>query len=176
MMNKRGQFYLVAAIIVIAITFSLFSARNYAQRESVDTIVPYVASELKFEGARVIDYGTVNPPADEIVNFIDTISTQYVGEKAQDITFIYGNSERAGSQTIVKYVERDAGTVDVNGVSVSITNKVEEPIKPEYIKNTADGVSLTINDAVYDFKLNKGEYFYVILEKETGDNKYVSQE
>jgi len=58
--DKKAQFYLLAAIIIIAVIIGFAGVSNfYKKREAVK--VYDLGEELEIEGKNVLDYGTLNP-------------------------------------------------------------------------------------------------------------------
>jgi len=57
MENKRGQFYIVAAIIIALILTGMSTLTTYATLKSEPRTVKELSSDLKHEGARIVDYG-----------------------------------------------------------------------------------------------------------------------
>ena len=56
-MNKRGQFYLLAAIIIIAVIFGIMSTTNYVSVKQASPKLYNIACELSREIEEVYDYG-----------------------------------------------------------------------------------------------------------------------
>ena len=55
--NKRGQIYLVAAIIIVMILAGIASVKTYAVATTEPRKIKDISSELKEETSRIIDYG-----------------------------------------------------------------------------------------------------------------------
>ena len=53
---KKGQFYLIAAIIIIGLLISFITIFNYAKTEE-NVIVNDLENELKIENQKVLSYG-----------------------------------------------------------------------------------------------------------------------
>lgn len=185
-MNKRGQFYLVAAIIIIGVVFGLFSTKSYIKTEGeMGSVKIYdLSNELKEEGARVIDYGIYNKNK-KIDDFVQDVATKYLGEKVQDITFIYGDK---GSIQVKRYEETEVGTISTGpgmGVIVKGKDKVTLEKNKDYIfeyesgsgDEKIDKVKIIINNTEqsYDFTLKSGENFYIIIEKDIESEIYIEK-
>ena len=56
-MNKRGQFFLIAALIASSLLFGLTSVINSARGSAEDKAFYGLSDEIDFETKRVLDYG-----------------------------------------------------------------------------------------------------------------------
>jgi len=142
-MKKRGQVYLIAAMILIAILIGFATVSNYSKKK-VDTSIIDLGEELKIEGAKVLDYGTITGD-DQIENFTQTFS-EYAGDDV-DIYYIFGNE------------------VDLrlyNG-----TGQMDDPLSED------EKIKVTINEIGYEFDLKSGENFYFVILKEMEGEYYV---
>lgn len=54
-MNKRGQFYLMVSIIIVAVIVGLISVHNIAKKKPVAKI-SNLEEELETESEKVLDY------------------------------------------------------------------------------------------------------------------------
>ncbi len=146
-MKRRGQFYLIATIILIVIIFGFITVSNYLKKQDSREIY-YLGEELKIESAKVLDYETYkeeNKLNDFMANF-----SKYAG---QDIEIIY----------IISEIDEIKAYKYINGV-----NKGEiEVIKDEGI------IKITVEDIDYEFDLNPGKNFYFIISQKTNKEKYI---
>ncbi|MCX6750826.1 MAG: hypothetical protein NTZ83_05190 [Candidatus Pacearchaeota archaeon] len=85
--NKRGQFYLIATIIIAGLLVGLTVAFNYSARTD-SSEVEKIARELRIESEKVLDYEAFNPGSgiNEFEDFSKKYS-YYVGED-KEIYFI----------------------------------------------------------------------------------------
>ena len=98
MKNKRGQFYIVAALIIVLAIIGLTSTTTYAYTKSNTNTIYKLSSELKQESIQIIDYGIYNNQ--DLNQFItDEFSTKtfpdYFFPKTDnlDLFLIYGNDQ-----------------------------------------------------------------------------------
>ena len=75
--NKRGQFYLIATIIIVGLIIGLAVTFNYSSKD-ISYEAENVAKELNIEGGKVIDYDTLYS-TNEFENFAREYSS-YIGE------------------------------------------------------------------------------------------------
>ena len=161
MVNKRGQFYLIAAIIIIAIIIGFVAVSNYLEKDE-STKVYDLGEELKIESAQVLDYGIYNE-LDEVdmagllTGFIEEYSKY--GE-INKLYFIFGNTEKI---VFLGYQELEGEvTVETDGISDSLHLYGGTTLNETYI-SPGDRVTVIINGVEYTFDLKPGENFYFIL-------------
>jgi hypothetical protein len=109
-MNKRGQFYLIAAIVIVSLIAGFFTVTNYTKQEE-STRVYDLSEELGIEGNQVLDYGLVQQSSEStsgaqsmkslFENFTSRYS-KYVSDNSINIYFIFGNTT---SISVVSYNE-----------------------------------------------------------------------
>lgn len=145
-MNKRGQFYLIAAMLIIAIILGLNAVSNYLNQKS-NVRLEDLRKELKIEAGHVLDYGVVSGD-DELDDFTRKYS-DYAGDEFE-IYFITGE---AGGIEAYKYVN-DVKTY----TSVTEENNL---------------IIAEINDVDYEFELNDGVNFYFVISQKVGGDTYV---
>ncbi len=162
MINKRGQFYLIAAIIIIAVIIGFVAVSNYLEKDE-STKVYDLGEELKIESAQVLDYGIYNE-LDEVdmagllVGFIEEYSKY--GE-INKLYFIFGNTEKIiflGYQELEGEVTIETGS----GISDLLHLYGRTPLNETYV-SPGSKVIVKINGVEYAFDLKPGENFYFIL-------------
>ncbi len=145
-LNKKGQFYLLASIIIVGILIGLVTVQNYSFEKSISRVDDF-ADELRIEGEKVLDYDKKNG-ANEFENFAKNYS-EYIGESIK-IYFIFG---------------------DLNDVKVySYVNGAKE--RNSYDLNEND-LSVSLEGDLYNFKLNKGDNFHFVMFEPRDIEKYV---
>jgi len=104
--DKRGQFFIIAAIVIITVIVSIATVSNYTQRK--DAVKLYdLGQELGIESQQVLEYGTYNELSDEeMTALMETFIKNYVSyiEEKKNIYFVFGNKEKInviGYQEIV---------------------------------------------------------------------------
>ncbi len=92
--QKRGQFFILAAVIISSIVLSLGVISNYALTSNNPTDFEKFSHGIKKETGEVVDYSIYSGFSndEDLKNFIDLLST-YVSDKEPDSSFIfiYGN-------------------------------------------------------------------------------------
>ncbi len=153
--NRKGQFYLIAALIIITLIIGYAGVSNYLEKK--ESIKLYnLGEELGIESQNVLDYGIYNELEEEAMailleDFVKTYAA-YI-EEGIEITFIFGNPEKI---TVMGYRELE----EVPFISWEITESGKEVI-------------VTINGIDYEFKLKPGENFYFVISQDIGGEQYV---
>jgi len=164
--DKKGQFYLLAAIVIVTLIIGLAGVSNYAKKKS-DTRLVDLGEELGIEGGRVLEYGVYNP---ENTNKIDEFTqdyNQYAGE-GKNLFFIYGDSSGI---TLVTYETVLNGIIRVGNMQIPISGegKKEKQITPDDSNKITISLEVLedreISTKEYDFELKPGENFYFIIEQ-----------
>jgi|SRR3989344_2228223 len=177
MENKRGQFYIIAAIIIVTILIGSTSIVSYAKLSKRPKNIESLGQELNEEGSRIVSHGISNDKDIKILlnNFTDSEFAPYFLEKTDgtNIIFVYGN---ASNLSAVKYDTTSTGTISANIGSGSI-NWVEASSFAERIQVIPTDplvVNITLESGIereYEFKLrNNNEMFYfVIIQEKEGE-------
>lgn len=150
MKNKRGQFYLVASIIVVAVVIALAATLNNSSRESTN-IAEDIAVELRIEGENVLDYEE-NTGTNVFVDQFSRDYSVYAGED-KDIYFIV--------------VDKSTGFQD----AYIYTNGQKVPLESDLV--VGEEIVFRYDSRNYNFKLEEGKSFYYIIVYETGGDRYV---
>jgi len=179
-MNKRGQFYLVAAIVLVVIIISFATIQNYTRRKSAIKIYD-IKEELGIESGNVLDYGTFNIADDEERrDLIENFSEEYIAYagEGRNLSLIFGDYKQMWQIT---YEEVIVGEVGVQGIGKGTSRldiigsriKIEE-IQPTYEQNgNVYKIEVELAGTKYDFELKPGENFYFIISEEIGGEQHV---
>ncbi len=146
-MNKRGQYYLVAAIVFIGLFFSIVYISNSSSEKTTSSRIYELSRELKIESSKSLEYYS-NTDDNQMENFTREFS-EYSG-KDVNIYFIRGNTS---SPEVYNY-----------------TNSVKNPIAFTQSDST---VNTTIEGKSYAFEFKKGENFYFVIARNTDEERYV---
>jgi len=177
-MNKRGQFYLIAAVMIVLIVSSLTSVTTYAIVNSKSKTIQDLGKDLKEESSRVIDYGVCNSEnLGEYAN-INELIEDFISEKYgpyflkrtenANVFFVYG--DKTNLQTI-RYKEEVSGIILMGSLTTWTTlNPYAEKTDANVIGNE---IMLTVLDNEYTFELKDNEMFYFIILQEKGEERYI---
>ncbi len=146
--NKRGQFYLIAAIIVAGLVIGLVGVQNSSQRLE-STKVFDVEEELSFESQKVIEYA------------IDTDGNNILEDFAKDY------QKFVGSAINITYITGERGNVDVYYFEDSIQKTMIEGAEEDF-------VIFTFKKNEYSVNIHKGLNFAFIISEELQQERYVA--
>jgi hypothetical protein len=185
--DKRGQFYIIAAVIIVSVIIGLMST-SYVRTSNEKVKIYDLGNELKLESAKVIDYG-INTNMDQ-----STISQSWAANfsaysqssllEGEKVVFVYGTPDDI---RYAEFIKADLGTIGLGESGVS--NEAQQ-FKAYSCAGSGDGsktlctissgrdrVELDIpkEDGTYSnytFELKQGQNFYIVLKTET---KSISQ-
>jgi hypothetical protein len=186
MMNKNGQFFLIAAITIIIVIVSVVTITNYTEKKNEVKLYD-LKQEMGIESQQVLDYGTYNNlNSSQMKTLMENFINNYVNyiEDEKNIYFIFGNRNEINA----------LGYQEINNESVCITlnpsyhsywgyGEEDEciPLQMEATQSfpatsgAIDVVVIRIEDNEYQFRLRAGENFYfVIWQKIAGEKEVVS--
>ncbi len=111
-MNRRGQFFLIAALVIITIIIGLSSLQVSTKVSRENTRIFDLTNEIDLEGKSVVDHGVfVGKTPAQVQEHIAELMDYYVNANpGMNITVVYGDSE---SYTIVKGVEKSTGSITI---------------------------------------------------------------
>ena len=171
-MKKRGQFYLVAAIVIIGLIIGLAGVSNYVKQKPRVKIYD-LDEELGIESEEIVQYGVFNyENNDDLISFLGNFTelyTEYAGE-GKDLYFIYGDRDDVYNFTILSYKEIGKGVVSAGTSKYHVKGKVVNETQQTPI---GDKVSVIIGGTSHNFTLTKGENFYYILAEVSGDETHI---
>lgn len=165
--GKKGQFYLIAAIIIIAIISGYSLYQNYAKPKQTNTAIYDLGQELKLETGSVLDYGVYN--SQDTSNLTADWARKYYEYSKEEGSvenwiFIYGNRAKL---TALSFSTIDSGDVSIITGAGRINVKVEKEV--ENTKNIPQSAidsgiaKLTFNGIDYSIDLQTGENFFFVI-------------
>jgi hypothetical protein len=147
--NKKGQYYLVAAVIFVVLFSILLSIVNQSKKETNDRIYE-LQKEMKIESLKVMEY-YANTENDKIENFTKKYS-EYAGYGIN----VYSIAGNLSNPQIYNYTNGIKGT--------------EPSSIPDNSQNT---LNVTIEEKLYSFKFESGKNFYFVLTQKNGNEMYI---
>ncbi len=165
-MKKRGQFYLVAALVIIAVIASLTTVYNDIKVQDKEVFVYDLSKEINYEIKTYLGSGTFSALSpEEIEAYIKKIaedySTTYPGI---DFIIVYGNKE---DLNLIAYIAEPKGEVCINTTCFSVTETNLLNGTVEVNGNVAKIVFFDGDKEVtYTFDIDKdGQNFFLVLQK-----------
>jgi hypothetical protein len=176
--NKRAQYFLISAIIIVLILSGFASIKTYAIIHSEPKQIKELNSELNEEGIRIIDYGIYEKKnlSSLLTNFTGNEFAPYFLQKtsATNILFIYGDSAQV---ELLQYNPEDTGTVSatigsgtINWKTASIYANITSIDVSSLIDNK---VKVNIFNKSYEFNVGQGQVFYFLIEEEKSGEVYI---
>jgi hypothetical protein len=145
-MEKRGQFYLMAAIIIVVVLVGVATVTNIAiTRQSADEIKIYqLSQELELEGEQVVNFGIFNNrDVDDVLADFTEEYGEYISNQESDIYFIYGDKK---GLNVIGYVAANLGNIglDFGGQRIDLSVEGSAISLQEYDFFKEDGETINI--------------------------------
>jgi hypothetical protein len=184
MKNKRGQFYLIAAIIVIGIVLTSVTAVNYVRTKKEKYPIYNIGDIVNFETAEILNYGLYSGSnlsllmEDWIINYTAYGSKSLTG----DWLFLYGVKDSSGKIELNALIinESTSGTISFDfGSESSVTypqsdsNIIKIIGLENQINPSTNEITINILGNDYIFKINEGQNFYFVI---TTGNQTISNQ
>jgi len=172
MKNKRAQFYLIAAAIIIVIIAGLYAAYNYISRNPV--VFYDLSGELSREGASVVDHGIWKSIDINILmkNFTEDYFSKYAEEKdTTELVYIYGDTNHV---YVTTYKSSNAGSICIGFGGGGCTNIIRSGVTTES-RGSATSIQIDSGNQRYNFNIQSGQNFYFVIKQEIGDESKISQ-
>jgi hypothetical protein len=179
-MNKRGQFFLVAALAIIGILIGLAAHYSSAETPPSDTVVYDLSKEINYESGQVIDHGVFYSLSPEQMNKnIENITDHYARTNpGTDFIFIYGDKSKV---QVTNYQSSSVGSIGMDFGSNSLSLDQSSTGKNTTSVPLAAGdetVTLNLDEGggniTYSFNLKPGQTFFVLLKKEKQGERYIA--
>ena len=175
-MDKRGQFYLITAIIIISLIIGIALVSNYTKTKGQVKIYD-LGDELGIESGQVVDYGTFQKAEmDILLKDFTSLYSDYAGEE-KNLYFIFGDEDEVILET---YQEITTGTISVDigaeggTTSLEITDEgyATETLTPE-TEGEITTVTIIIEGIPHEFELEEGDNFYFIITQRIGGEQHL---
>jgi len=182
-MNKRGQLFILAAVIISVILVTLTTVFNYALSEEKPQNLYDLSSDIKREGFEVIDYALFNSKEQNstLSRYTNNISDYILNvEPDAEFLFVYGNTTRVKvedytNRNIPSTISLQIGSATLIGATTFGTEKDYRILNSsEFIPDSlTKSINITINSNQYPIKINPGQNFIVIMKKTNKNNTYL---
>lgn len=174
-MKKRGQFYLLTAIILATIIIGLAAVTNYVKQTSNEgNMINNARNSLQIESAKTIDYGTNQGFSNtQMQTLLTNFTNNYINYTLQRSGyFIFGT--QSGLRVMV--FQEDNSSVSFNDGSGDITlNQTRGLTYTHDFTPSSTTINIKINEFQYNFELSKSEnYFFVLSDENSGGNYIVT--
>ena len=171
---KKGQFFLIAAIVRILIVLGFYGVRNSIKGDVGSNRIYDLKDELNVESASVVDYGLYSN--NNTKGLLDDFTNKYSSftGSGKNLYFVFGDER----EIIVKGQEEVlTGSV---GVQIGETTTTIPTFENRQFRQSITGiignkVTVKVGEQSYDFTLNPNQNFYFVISQETGGGKKVVQ-
>lgn len=171
--NRKGQFYLIAAIFVILILFGTSSVATYTIIKPSPKTISELSTDINRESYKIIEYGIFNNKnLNELASkFAGDEISKYVLKKSEDanVLFVYGNKNDINAIAVGK---ENTGSIKIGNSVFGVNNEFSRKIKP-IVKNGLVEVEILNNK--YNFKIKDNEMFYFLIVKERNGEIFVER-
>jgi hypothetical protein len=167
--GKKGQVFLMAAVIIVGLIFGASRGLNVAKAGNNNEAFYDLADEIGFETKRVLDYGVINTlQGNYLEDFLDNYKN-YIGD--EEVLYIYGDIN--GVNGLV-YANQILGVVGINsgGIASEITIR-ESTSQKAFVAQNGNLVTVQIRGIDYKFNLKQGQNFYFVIIKGDGNERFV---
>ncbi|GEM_PF-2103699 len=171
-MNKRGQFFLVGAFVIVGIILGLSASVNFAEVQQDREYFYDQAREVEQETKKIMDYGVFYNK--DVLSTTSDFLFEYNEQIGQDdALFIYKADEPALQVYALYFEESNIGSVSLLGGTATV------PVN----KNTAKVVNVVVDGEniiaymdgrEYKFELREGYNLFYALSKEEEDERLVA--
>lgn len=172
-MNKKGQFFLIAAVVIAGIIITL-GAINISTKQAAREEQPFydLSKEIDYEASQLIDYGVSQKSSFSEINnsLVSFVSNYSAANPETDMIFIYGNKD---STVVLRYNKSPSGEIGISG-----TRTPQEVIVPTVPIWWPEGDNILVKlseDFTLTFELKPGENFFIVLKKQAGEETFVAQ-
>ncbi len=193
MINKRGQFFLLAAIILISLIAGIFLYSNQVFLQESKGGIESLKQEVAGETGAVIDYGLYKGE-DKLEDFIGQMSGNLLTRNSPDLIFFYGNGTQlkvlnlgennitydlSGTEEVCPGIKQNVTTtIGVAGfeagIRVDLTTLEASNLVCIVPLNSLEKIEFKVNGTDYTIPLNTGKNFYFVIKKEQGTDVYVA--
>jgi hypothetical protein len=194
MIKKRGQFFILAALIIAIVLVGLVSVKNRVELSKDPENFYDLSEEIKYETDSVIDYGIFqgggednlndfinlsvinleerDPDTELIILYGDKDSLTYESSSSEDFIIKAGGKENTIEGTekeVTSNVELDLGDGRTINKVIKQRKKDVLPISGTGQTEGSDEVTINLNGIDYDFDVREGKNFYMIMRKKVGE-------
>ncbi len=176
-MNKSGQYYLSAAVIIILIIATIASLTTYIVTRPQPRTIDSLRSQLIEESSRIIEYGVhENKNVNTLLgDFIEKdFGPLFLKETENaNVLFIYGDSSSIYG---VRYKADVAGPISasIGTNNINWQSQGDKSIIEKAVLSPVNGmVNVQILEKTYNFKINQGETFHFVIVQEKNGEVFV---
>lgn len=167
---------MVTAVVIIIVMVGLYLASNkFLGNDAREKEFEYTGNELKFEGAKVIDYGVYSDG--DIATLVEEFIQEYAEYVEEDKElFLVINKENAGGNNELKYISyrKAVSEININVGGAQGTISVDSDSFTRIISGGGSAITITpsnklkvnIGDMEREFDYREGQNLFFIIRSE----------
>jgi hypothetical protein len=163
-MEKRGQFFLIAALVIVGLLIGVGTVYNSINAPEEETRAVDVEKAIEFESLRIIS----SVPSSQVQNNLDDLIMHY-SIPGQNIGIVYGNKN---TPYALLYSCAKSVSTELGGASTPETCTTEPTNRP--ILTDGQGAYIEINNQKYYTESSGDTYFFIIVSYESSEGNYVA--
>lgn len=165
-LGTKGQFYLVAAIILTVVIVAVIAVSN-SSASAQNTEISSLKDQINIEARNVLDNAIYNHLSQPDLNLrMQNFTQNYINaERDKSLYFIFGEP----NNITLKGFQKSQHNVFLNDFSVTSSSGA-------FFYSTAPAtnkINLRIDNNLYSFGIKDGENFYFVVSQESGGTNYV---
>ena len=168
---------MIAAVIIVGVIVTLAAVNISTKTVKEDTTIYDLSREIDYESSQLIDYGvyTSQTGTELNQNILGLVSNYSASNPDTDLLIVYGNEEAV---TGVLFSKAPTGfqTISTGGAPIGQIEFTQTAIQ---LDTSLRGRSVEVkweNRRLANFTLKPGENFYMILQKDVGEERLVAQQ
>lgn len=166
--GKRGQFYLIAILVIISLLIGFLTVENYLTNTRLDK-VNQISAEIDIEKSYVLDYIVDKDDATSETTLVD-FSDKYIQRLGldKDIFFVVGkpNSIKiVGNRVSQETIQYNIGSGFQN---LNDEDEFERDLSP-----SNDQIIFRFPEGDYSFDLNSGQNIYYLIKYNYNEEVYI---
>lgn len=174
-MDKRGQFYLVAAVIIVLILSGLSGVSTFVDVKSEPATIKSISEDLARESYNIVEYGIYND--EDLDGLLTSFSGDYIGEfflqksPESNIIFLFGNKN---GLKVLQYNKGSQGKISLGSANFKTKKnfvRVKEISSAELAGK--DTIDLELLGNTYTFEIKDNEMFYFVVVKEGDEETFI---
>ncbi len=170
-MKKGGQFFLVAALVIIAVVASLATVYNNVKVSQQDVSVYDLSKDIKYEGLQYLaSKSYYSSDSNEIKAYLEQLVLSYSQSYPNtNIIIVYGNLTAARA---IEYNSTSIGCISLlSSCQSSQVHQITYTEQHINMSTSAGSATIVFNGAAYSFDINEqGQNFFLVFLKKQDFN------
>ena len=169
--NKKGQFYLIAVLVIIAIFIGFVTISNYTEHNPVIDSQE-LKEEIQIEKRNVLDYiSSENLDDTETENIFTNFSNQFITKIGEDKNIIFMFGKTNSIKLVGNIIAGTSVSYNVDGSFVELSEI--GLFEKDLIAVTENLIILKIDGSEYSFELFAGQNIYYLIKYNYDNEVYI---